>query len=132
MKGIAAHRSASGETILTLISDDNYSALQRTLLIRNSGGKAGAGGADFPLGRLGLRAVHLGDLTLEAFCLKRQLVVAGLQQIGIEASPMLDRAQRGGADGETHALLQRLALQRHVAQIGQEPALGSALGMADI
>ena len=34
MEGIAAHRSAAGETILTLISDDNYSALQRTLLMQ--------------------------------------------------------------------------------------------------
>ena len=34
MEGIAAHRSASGETILTLISDDNFSALQRTLLMQ--------------------------------------------------------------------------------------------------
>ena len=28
------HRSAARETILTLISDDNYSALQRTLLMQ--------------------------------------------------------------------------------------------------
>ena len=34
MEGIAAHRAASGETILTLISDDNFSALQRTLLMQ--------------------------------------------------------------------------------------------------
>lgn len=34
MEGIAAHRSASGETILTLISDDNFSTLQRTLLMQ--------------------------------------------------------------------------------------------------
>jgi hypothetical protein len=34
MEGIAAHRSASGETILTLVSDDNFSALQRTLLMQ--------------------------------------------------------------------------------------------------
>jgi hypothetical protein len=34
MEGIAAHRTAAGETILTLISDDNYSALQRTLLMQ--------------------------------------------------------------------------------------------------
>jgi hypothetical protein len=34
MEGVAAHRSASGETILTLISDDNYSPLQRTLLMQ--------------------------------------------------------------------------------------------------
>jgi hypothetical protein len=34
MEGIAAHRAASGETILTLISDDNFSVLQRTLLMQ--------------------------------------------------------------------------------------------------
>lgn len=34
MEGIAAHRSPGGETILTLISDDNFSALQRTLVMQ--------------------------------------------------------------------------------------------------
>lgn len=35
MEGIAAHRSADGETILTLISDDNYNRFfQRTLLMQ--------------------------------------------------------------------------------------------------
>ena len=34
MEGIAAHRSSSGETILTLFSDDNFSPLQRTLLMQ--------------------------------------------------------------------------------------------------
>ncbi|MGB0056060.1 MAG: esterase-like activity of phytase family protein [Methyloceanibacter sp.] len=34
MEGIAAHRSPPGETILTLISDDNFSALERTLLMQ--------------------------------------------------------------------------------------------------
>ncbi len=34
MEGIAAHRSNSGETILTVISDDNFSPLQRTLLMQ--------------------------------------------------------------------------------------------------
>ena len=34
MEGIAVHRAASGETVLTLISDDNFSALQRTLLMQ--------------------------------------------------------------------------------------------------
>ncbi len=34
MEGIAVHRAASGETILTLMSDDNFSALQRTLLMQ--------------------------------------------------------------------------------------------------
>jgi hypothetical protein len=34
MEGIAVHRSPSGETIITLVSDDNFSALQRTLLLQ--------------------------------------------------------------------------------------------------
>jgi hypothetical protein len=34
MEGMAVHRSATGETILTLISDDNFSPLQRTLLMQ--------------------------------------------------------------------------------------------------
>jgi hypothetical protein len=32
MEGLAVHREG-GETILTLISDDNFSRLQRTLLL---------------------------------------------------------------------------------------------------
>jgi hypothetical protein len=34
MEGVAVHRNAQGETILTLISDDNFSPLQRTLLLQ--------------------------------------------------------------------------------------------------
>src|SRR5262249_16958623 len=34
MEGLSVHRSASGETVLTMISDDNFSALQRTLLLQ--------------------------------------------------------------------------------------------------
>lgn len=34
MEAIAAHRAASGETMLTLMSDDNFSALQRTLIMQ--------------------------------------------------------------------------------------------------
>lgn len=35
MEGIAAHRTADGETILTVVSDDNFSGwLQRTILLR--------------------------------------------------------------------------------------------------
>jgi len=34
MEGIAAHRGASGEIVLTLISDDNFSPLQRTLIFQ--------------------------------------------------------------------------------------------------
>ena len=34
MEGMAVHRSPSGETIITLVSDDNFSPLQRTLLLQ--------------------------------------------------------------------------------------------------
>jgi hypothetical protein len=34
MEGLSVHRSAGGETVLTLISDDNFSLFQRTLLLQ--------------------------------------------------------------------------------------------------
>jgi hypothetical protein len=34
MEGLSAHRSPEGETVLTLISDDNFSVIQRTLLLQ--------------------------------------------------------------------------------------------------
>lgn len=34
MEGLAVHQSPAGETVLTLISDDNFSALQRTELLQ--------------------------------------------------------------------------------------------------
>ena len=34
MEGLAVHRSTNGETVLTLVSDDNFSSLQRTLLLQ--------------------------------------------------------------------------------------------------
>jgi len=34
MEGIAVHRTAVGETILTIASDDNFSFLQRSLLLQ--------------------------------------------------------------------------------------------------
>lgn len=34
MEAIAVHRNAAGETLITLISDDNFNPLQRTILLR--------------------------------------------------------------------------------------------------
>jgi hypothetical protein len=34
MEGIAVHRNDAGEIVLTLVSDDNFSPLQRTLLLQ--------------------------------------------------------------------------------------------------
>jgi hypothetical protein len=36
MEGIAVHRNGAGETIITLVSDDNFSVLQRNLLLQFS------------------------------------------------------------------------------------------------
>ncbi|HSD92174.1 MAG TPA: hypothetical protein VLB11_04020, partial [Methyloceanibacter sp.] len=34
MEAIAAHRTSSGETVLTVMSDDNFNPLQRTLILQ--------------------------------------------------------------------------------------------------
>jgi hypothetical protein len=34
MEGIAVHRNAQGETVITLVSDDNFSIIQRNLLLQ--------------------------------------------------------------------------------------------------
>ena len=34
MEGMAIHRNAAGETIVTLVSDDNFSVIQRNLLLQ--------------------------------------------------------------------------------------------------
>jgi len=34
LEGLSVHRAATGEIVLTLVSDDNFSALQRTLLLQ--------------------------------------------------------------------------------------------------
>jgi hypothetical protein len=34
MEGLSVHRAAGGDTVLTLISDDNFSPLQRTIMLR--------------------------------------------------------------------------------------------------
>lgn len=34
MEGIGVHRDASGATVLTVISDDNFSPIQRTILLQ--------------------------------------------------------------------------------------------------
>ena len=34
MEGLSVHRDAAGEIVLTLVSDDNFSAVQRTLLLQ--------------------------------------------------------------------------------------------------
>lgn len=46
MEAIAAHRSAAGETVLTLMSDDNFNPLQRTLIMQFALASAQSASAD--------------------------------------------------------------------------------------
>ena len=39
MEGLSVHRDAAGALVLTIISDDNFSPLQRTLLLQFSLGE---------------------------------------------------------------------------------------------
>ena len=34
MEGLSVHRTAAGDTVLTLVSDDNFSPIQRTVLLQ--------------------------------------------------------------------------------------------------
>jgi hypothetical protein len=34
MEGLSVHRSSAGEVLLTMVSDDNFSLLQRTILLQ--------------------------------------------------------------------------------------------------
>jgi hypothetical protein len=34
MEGLAVHRAANGDVVLTLVSDDNFSAIQRNILLQ--------------------------------------------------------------------------------------------------
>jgi hypothetical protein len=34
LEGLSVHRSSNGEVVLTMVSDDNFSLLQRTILLQ--------------------------------------------------------------------------------------------------
>ncbi len=34
LEGLSVHRASSGEVVLTMVSDDNFSLLQRTILLQ--------------------------------------------------------------------------------------------------
>ena len=34
MEGLSVHRAANGDIVLTLVSDDNFSVIQRTILLQ--------------------------------------------------------------------------------------------------
>jgi len=84
------------------------------------------------VGKVGLRrGLLLRDLVLQRPGAGRKLGIRGLQQEGIEATTMLDRAQGGGSDAQAHAAAERFGRECHLDEIWQEPRLGLAVRMAD-
>ena len=98
MEGLSVHRTAAGDIMLTLISDDNFSFLQRT--------HAAAVQADrgVRLGSRGLPRELLADLALEIERPRRQFVVLRLDQEGIETAAVIDGLERVG---RTRSLTER-------------------------
>ena len=92
------------------------------LASRNSGMTSSRSGRDFAAG--------LDDVAAQALAALGELRFAGLEQEGVEAAPVLHGLQGVGADAQAKLALQRVADQRHLAQVGAEGALGLVLGVA--
>ena len=58
--------------------------------------------------------------------------ILGIQEEGIDAALPFHRPDRIGRNFQAYGFAQRLAKQRRLLQIGQEPAAGLVVGMADI
>src|SRR5262249_39891591 len=100
MEGLSVHRIAGGETVLTLISDDNFSVVQRTLLLQFTLAEPECKLAmlarmppAFALGSLRRRCSFLSDLPLQLERLRGQVVVLRLQQERIKTAAMIDRLE---------------------------------------
>ena len=137
-EGIAVRRGPEGRVLLYLVSDDNFIALERTLLLQvlaprpGAPRRAGRRGLDrFGRGALGRRP-GCDQPVFEPAQLARKLAVAAREQEAVEPAPMLDRAQRMGGDAQPDALAQGLAVQPLPAQIGQKAPPGLVVGMADV
>ena len=139
-EGIAARPAAAGETMIYLISDDNFNPLQRTLLMMFSlrGPLDGQ-----PSARVGVRrrrfarcvsALFLGlqNAAFQAAGLARQLAVRRAGQEGVQAAVPFDSAETRGRHLQAYDIIQTLAVERHGLHVRQEPAPGAALGVAHV
>lgn len=83
--------------------------------------------------RLGGRFFQrLLDLALQHPRLAAQLAAGGRGQKGVDAAALLDRADGTGAHPDLDLTVERVAEQRGVLQIGQEPPLGLVVRVADV
>src|SRR5262249_35811016 len=77
------------------------------------------------------RGLLLADLSLELAHPRRELVILGLGQEGIEAAAMIYGLERVRRHPQLDRAAERIRHQRHIDQIRQETPLGLAVGMAD-
>ena len=85
--------------------------------------------------RLGSSSYFSGllcDLAAQQTSAHRQFGFVGLQQEGIEAAAMFDRAQGVSRNAQAVTLAENVRDKRDLAEVRQEPATGLVLGMANI
>ena len=128
MEGLSLHRAADGALVMTIVSDDNFSPLQRTLLLQFTL----VGRRNDRAERLSARrGLLLADLALElAHACGANTLVSGAEQIGVEPAAVVDGLQRIGRDPELHLASERVGDHGDVEQVRQKPPLGLDVGMA--
>ena len=92
--------------------------------------KGGSGGLG--LGRRLSFRLLFDDLALQRRGAVGELAVAGLQQEIVEPATMLDRAQGGGCDAQSHRAAEGVGDQGHPAQVRQKTGARPVVGMADL
>jgi len=75
---------------------------------------------------------NLLDFTLDSKCSPRQSRVAGLCEKQVQPARVIDGANCRRRDPETEGPPQCVACHCYLVQIGQEPALGLVVRMADV
>ena len=129
-KGLAATRGARGETLLWLISDDNFNPLQRNILLLFELAQVKARPSS------GLLGVLLGlgrdDAALQHLHLGAELAVVGAQQVGVDAAIVLDGLHAARGEPQAHRMAERIRQDRADLQVGHEPAPGLVVGVAHI
>src|SRR3954471_14831320 len=72
------------------------------------------------------------DLALDLKSARRQVVVLGLFQEGIETAAVVDRLERIGRDTQLHRAAKRIGNRADVAEVRQEPALRFTVRVAHL
>ena len=132
MEGIAVTREGQN-TILWLISDNNFSIFQRTILMkfRLPHQPDNKRPRQQPIA-LRRSFLLLGDFFFHFTRIGRELLVRSLQQPVVETANMLNRTQAVGRNAKLVALLKSVRQQGNILQVWQECALCLVVGVAHI